>query len=78
MAGTTTKIVCQTSQQRWITFHAARVGMEAYCDYMRILWGLKAAVNEAGYSEQVAIDLMGAQPQQTKPVERRSDCPFRW
>ena len=35
-------------------------GDGTYGDYMRILWGLKAAVVEAGYSEQVAIDLMEA------------------
>ena len=35
-------------------------GHGTYGDYMRILWGLKAAVNEAGYSDQVAIDLMEA------------------
>ena len=35
-------------------------GDGTYGDYMRILWGLKAAVVEAGYSEQVAIELMEA------------------
>ena len=35
-------------------------GDGTYGDYMRILWGLKAAVVEAGYSEQVAVDLMEA------------------
>ena len=35
-------------------------GDGTYGDYMRILWGLKAAVAEAGYLEQVAVDLMEA------------------
>ena len=35
-------------------------GHGTYGDYLRILWGLKAAVADAGYSEQVAIDLMEA------------------
>ena len=35
-------------------------GTNTYELYRNILWGLKAAVTDAGYSEQVAIELMEA------------------